>query len=116
LEPQAWPDGEVDAVGPGAGAVDLRGSRTRDTATRHTPAPGVVRRVRGAGCPPPDAGCLSDVVDAPATLYSGGDTTDRRAALLRANLPGLADDLAAGAVVTFSRDRVSIRSLPLHSA
>ncbi len=43
-------------------------------------------------------------------------TPDRQAALLLANLPGLAADLAAGAVVTFSRDRVRIRSLPFHPA
>lgn len=39
---------------------------------------------------------------------------DRQAALLDANLPAVADDLADGAVVVIARGRVRVRPLPLH--
>ncbi len=41
---------------------------------------------------------------------------DQQAELLLANLPGVTDDLAAGAVVTILRDRMRIRALPFHSS
>lgn len=40
-------------------------------------------------------------------------TPDEQAALLAANLPVVADDLEAGAVVTIARGRMRIRSLPI---
>lgn len=43
-------------------------------------------------------------------------TPDRQAELLLANLPSVADDLSAGAVVTFLRDRIRVRSLPFRPA
>jgi predicted nuclease of predicted toxin-antitoxin system len=40
-------------------------------------------------------------------------TSDQQAALLTANLPAVADDLEAGAIVTIARGRMRIRSLPI---
>lgn len=40
-------------------------------------------------------------------------TSDERAALLIANLPGVAPDLEAGAIVVLGRGRVRVRPLPL---
>jgi predicted nuclease of predicted toxin-antitoxin system len=40
-------------------------------------------------------------------------TSDEQAALLAANLPTVAGDLEAGAVVTIARGRMRIRSLPI---
>jgi predicted nuclease of predicted toxin-antitoxin system len=40
-------------------------------------------------------------------------TPDEQAALLAANLPAVAADLEAGAVVTIARGRMRIRSLPI---
>jgi predicted nuclease of predicted toxin-antitoxin system len=40
-------------------------------------------------------------------------STDEQAALLAANLPTVARDLEAGAVVTIARGRMRIRSLPI---
>ena len=40
-------------------------------------------------------------------------TSDEQAALLAANLPAVADDLEAGAMVTIARGRMRIRSLPI---
>ena len=44
---------------------------------------------------------------------AGRLTSDRQAALLTANLPAVADDLEAGAIVTIARGRMRIRSLPI---
>ncbi|MGF7239462.1 MAG: DUF5615 family PIN-like protein [Frankia sp.] len=41
---------------------------------------------------------------------------DQQAELLLANLPRVVDDLSAGAVVTFLRDRIRVRSLPFRPA
>jgi predicted nuclease of predicted toxin-antitoxin system len=43
-------------------------------------------------------------------------TPDQQAELLRVNLPSVADDLSADAVVTFLRDRIRVRSLPFRPA
>jgi len=40
-------------------------------------------------------------------------TPDEQAALLAANLPAVAEDLEAGAVVTIARGRMRVRSLPI---
>jgi predicted nuclease of predicted toxin-antitoxin system len=40
-------------------------------------------------------------------------TPDEQGALLAANLPAVADDLEAGAIVTIARGRIRIRSLPI---
>jgi predicted nuclease of predicted toxin-antitoxin system len=41
---------------------------------------------------------------------------DQQADLLLANLPRVIDDLEAGAVVTFVRDRIRVRALPFRSS
>lgn len=43
-------------------------------------------------------------------------TPDKQAALLAANLPVVADELKAGALVSIARGRVRIRSLPILAA
>lgn len=50
-----------------------------------------------------------------AVLLRSADrlTSDEQAAVLAANLPVVADDLEAGAVVTIARGRMRVRSLPI---
>ena len=43
-------------------------------------------------------------------------TPDQQAALLAANLPAVADELKAGALVSIARGRLRIRSLPVRPA
>lgn len=53
-----------------------------------------------------------------AVLLRSADrlTSDEQAALLAANLPAIAGELEAGAVVTIARGRMRIRSLPIFPA
>lgn len=50
-----------------------------------------------------------------AVLLRSADrlTSEEQAAVLAANLPVVADDLEAGAVVTIARGRMRVRSLPI---
>jgi predicted nuclease of predicted toxin-antitoxin system len=43
-------------------------------------------------------------------------TPEQQAALVVANLPSVADDLGAGAVVSIARGRLRVRQLPVHGS
>ena len=46
-------------------------------------------------------------------MRRSGHRPEEQAAVLIANLPAVADDIAAGAIVVISNDRVRVRPLPL---